>query len=145
MWGQNGELDMRLIDADKLGLTDFEIVMCNGSYKEALQLLLDKINSAEVIGVFSTTEHNNGWIPVSERLPEEHKNVLLYFKSGRYCPHNPFQIGHIGTHEIEDHFFEQIGVATVWYTNNYYYDFDQVAAWMPLPDPYKAEVNDEID
>lgn len=35
---------MRLIDADKIGLTDFEIVMCNGDYKEALKMLLDKIS-----------------------------------------------------------------------------------------------------
>ena len=29
---------MRLIDADEIGLTDFEIVMCNGDYKEALKM-----------------------------------------------------------------------------------------------------------
>lgn len=37
---------MRLIDADKLGLTDFEILMCNGDYKEALKILIDKIDNA---------------------------------------------------------------------------------------------------
>lgn len=36
---------MRLIDADEIGLTDFEIVMCNGDYKEALKMLLDKISN----------------------------------------------------------------------------------------------------
>ena len=36
---------MRLIDADKIGLTDFEIVMSNGDYKEALKMLLDKISN----------------------------------------------------------------------------------------------------
>lgn len=36
---------MRLIDADEIGLTDFEIVMCNGAYKEALKMLLDKISN----------------------------------------------------------------------------------------------------
>ena len=36
---------MRLIDADKIGLTDFEIVMCNGDYKKALTMLLDKISN----------------------------------------------------------------------------------------------------
>ena len=29
-----------------IGLTDFEIVMCNGDYKEALKMLLDKIEKA---------------------------------------------------------------------------------------------------
>ena len=36
---------MRLIDADEIGLTDFEIIMCNGDYKEALKMLLDKISN----------------------------------------------------------------------------------------------------
>ena len=36
---------MRLIDADEIGLTDFEIVMCDGDYKEALKMLLDKISN----------------------------------------------------------------------------------------------------
>ena len=39
----------RLIDANKLGLTDFEIVMCNGNYKEALKLLLSKIEEAPTV------------------------------------------------------------------------------------------------
>ena len=40
---------MRLIDADKLGLTDFEIFMCDGDYKEALKLLLSKIGNAPTV------------------------------------------------------------------------------------------------
>lgn len=40
---------MRLIDADKLGLTDFEIFMCDGDYKEALKMVLSKIDSAPAI------------------------------------------------------------------------------------------------
>ena len=37
---------MRLIDADEIGLTDFEIFMCNGDYKEALKMILEKIEKA---------------------------------------------------------------------------------------------------
>ena len=40
---------MRLIDRDKIGLTDFEIIMCNGDYKEALKMLLNKIDNAPTI------------------------------------------------------------------------------------------------
>lgn len=39
---------MNLIDKDKLGLTDFEIVSCK-DYKEVLQKLLNKIDSAEAV------------------------------------------------------------------------------------------------
>lgn len=39
----------RLIYADKLGLTDFEIVMCDGDYKKALKMILNKIDNAPTI------------------------------------------------------------------------------------------------
>lgn len=39
----------RMIDADLLGLTDMEIIMCDGDYKEALKMLLDKIENAPTI------------------------------------------------------------------------------------------------
>ena len=40
---------MRLTDADLLGLTDMEIIMCDGDYKEALKMLIDKIEHAPTI------------------------------------------------------------------------------------------------
>ena len=40
---------MRLIDADKLGLTDFEIILCDGDYKEVLKQILCKIENAPTI------------------------------------------------------------------------------------------------
>ncbi len=33
------------IERGKIGLTDFEIAMCNGDYKKGLKMLLDKIES----------------------------------------------------------------------------------------------------
>lgn len=39
----------RLIDSEKLGLTDFEIVMCDGDYKEALKMVLGKIEDAPIV------------------------------------------------------------------------------------------------
>lgn len=34
-----------------IGLTDFEMVMCNGDYKEALKMLLDKIENAPSVNL----------------------------------------------------------------------------------------------
>ena len=42
---------MRPIDADKISLTDFEIVMCNGNYKIALEMLLQKIEDAPTLKI----------------------------------------------------------------------------------------------
>ena len=40
---------MRAIDADLLVLTDMEIIMCDGDYKEALKMLIDKIEHVPTI------------------------------------------------------------------------------------------------
>ena len=39
----------KLIDADTLGMTDFEIVMCNGDYKELAKMILEKIENAPTV------------------------------------------------------------------------------------------------
>jgi len=40
---------MRLIDADALGVTDFELALCGGDYKELCKTLIAKVESAPVI------------------------------------------------------------------------------------------------
>ena len=52
---------MRLIDADLLGLTDMEIIMCDGDYKKALKMLIDKIEHSPTIDL--AEPH---WIPCSD-------------------------------------------------------------------------------
>ena len=66
------------------------------------------------------------WIPISDKLPELKRDVLVFLKNGRFfvCALFPGSAGQkywwIGEEEI--HFL-----------------FDDVVAWRPLPDPYKAE------
>lgn len=69
------------------------------------------------------------WIPVSERLPKYGKEVLT-------CSNDGF----IEIQSIEN---------DVWDEYNYWEnqngdrsDFDEVIAWQPLPEPYKAESED---
>lgn len=87
-------------------------------------------------------EYNNGWIPCSERLPEERDSMFAKLK---------------GTDKWSDHMFEKISDdvnATVefedgtrktmtlhtndgkWNTNNRIVKCN-VIAWQPLPEPYK--------
>lgn len=77
----------------------------------------------------SSSENPNKWIPVSERLPEDHENVLIYLSS------NQIAIGLYNSHRIS--FMDKpIGWGADaphdWSSN-------EVVAWMPLPQPYKAE------
>lgn len=62
---------MRPIDADLLGLTDMEIIMCDGDYKKALKMLIDKIEHAPTI----EPEREKGkWI---ERNPQNSDRCRL--------------------------------------------------------------------
>ena len=62
------------------------------------------------------------WIPVTERLPAYGEDVILSMY-GDYC------IGYlVSTYE---------GIGYEWHHSGYIYDFDEVQAWMPLPEPYK--------
>lgn len=98
--------------------------------KEIDQEQIEALNVA-----IQALEHKTEWIPVSERLPEDHENVLIYLSSnqitiGLYNSHRlPFMDKPIGWGADEPHNWSS----------------DEVIAWMPLPEPYKAEseVSDE--
>lgn len=78
-------------------------------------------------------EKENGWIPVSERLPEEDGRYLATFKYGiKVCMVGygsckrtvlGYPIGH-GWYNLEE---------------AQYYAEDSIIAWMHLPEPYKED------
>ncbi len=73
------------------------------------------------------------WIPVSERLPKDHKNVLIYLSL------NQITIGLYNSHRLP-FMNKPIG----WGANAPHdWSSDEVVAWMPLPEPYKAENEDK--
>ena len=71
-------------------------------------------------------QHNNGWIPVEEDLPEPNKYVLLSFSNcstpeiGRYEEDNKGGAFYLGDEE-------ETCISQMFFVN----------AWMPLPEPYK--------
>lgn len=107
---------MRLIDADLLGLSDMEIVMCDGDYKEALKMLIDKIERAPTID----PQRTGKWIPCSSQLPELDVYVIAttqWYEITMAC-------------RIDD------GEWFIHEDNANAYD-DDILAWMPLPEPYR--------
>lgn len=85
-------------------------------------MLLDEIENLPAADVI---ERRNGkWIPVTERLPEEGKYVLVYGKELHPNPHA-----------------SQIEVSKV-YDGNYWSGFGRtgkITHWMPLPEPPEGE------
>ena len=131
----------RPIDADLLGLTDMEIIMCDGDYKEALKMLIDKIEDAPTI------ESEPQWIPVSERLPEEHDSIFKRYYGTDKWRNAMFQSSSekvITTCEFADgtRFTEtNMTCDGKWRTDKY--PPRTVIAWMPLPEPYREEGGSE--
>lgn len=65
-----------------------------------------------------TEEYNNGWIPCSERLPEENLNVIACFAHGLVT-------------ELTFHNGLFHGI--------YDYNTNVIIAWQPLPAPYQPK------
>ena len=91
-------------------------------------------------------EYNGGWIPCSERLPEERDWCLAVFEE--------VDTGFIGIPYIAEYLMGNHTIATTedgWIIHNCtdmeneyaeYYKKLRCVAWQPLPEPYKAESED---
>ena len=83
----------RLIDSEKLGLTDFEIVMCDGDYKEALKMVLGKIEDAPTVDA-EPVRHGHWINHFDDLFPEEstqecsvcHAEQMGTMLNDNYCP-----------------------------------------------------------
>jgi len=82
------------------------------------------------------------WIPVSERLPEENGNFLTVDEHGYihiFCFVNNLKM-------VDDFYFFDKNNVPGWYDYDSefgFYQIKDIVAWMPLPQPYKAESEDK--
>ena len=91
-----------------------EIPLYTGKIKRIINELSDEYKS-------NLSGNLTGWIPCSERLPEEKDDVLVW--------------------KDDMHSIARFNKPTKsWYSNDFPFDeSDEVIAWQPLPEPYKPE------
>jgi len=82
----------------------------------------------------SSMYYNGGWIPCSERLPEKDDQYIctVKFKHENGYP------------DEETHAVEYIKAYGGWDMDRFFNECNpRLIAWMPLPEPYKAESEDK--
>lgn len=115
--GINHDCNMRLCDGCSLNYEQGNM----GEQKEALDMAIKALEQTS-------------WIPVSERLPEKTDYYLIQY-SREVCP-DEMAVAFYSVEEAE-------------VDSNYTWEFKPIAdckeviAWMSLPQPYKAESEDE--
>lgn len=112
----------RLINADKLKKDILSLQDCYNGFSDAY----DKACIIGVIDEQPTIEERNRWIPCSERLPEVGQDILMSV-GGMYTAEGCLR---------EDGDWCQFR----W---NSLLRKDMVGAWMPLPEPYMMEVEND--
>lgn len=101
---------------------------------------LDIVNT--LLNDLEQDEKENGWIPVSERVPEDEKEYLVTLEKVYGTPEKLYGIAN----------YLKFGDAGYWNEKKYgYLEWDKysdghggtkmykVIAWMPLPEPYKED------
>ena len=86
------------------------------------------------------------WIPCSERLPEEYGEYMITWTTSHSMVNGKYSLLGIAEYELSSEYdHENNRFRGEWLLEDYIKNYPnvKVTAWMPLPEPYKAESEDE--
>lgn len=100
-------------------------------FKPLFDKVIETVSECEEPGTPSAQQ----WIPVSERLPDSPKQVLVYARSVHYALAKYDEM-----READGSYKKQWVTFDAWKP---FYTIKEVIAWQPLPEPYKGGERDE--
>lgn len=112
-------------------MTREEYIKFANALKNNYTIDFDKLPEFCDMAISALSENKGEWIPVSERLPEKSDRYWCTFGGTTYLAgiDSDFYTTESDAKELFDDNWEEY---TGWQSRN-------VIAWMPLPEPYKAE------
>ena len=117
---------MRLIDADAIVFTHtIARSIDDGHNWNELCVTKDEIDD------MPSAEPELKWIPVTERLPEDNRQVLVYAQSTHFALAKYDEM-----READGEWKKQWVTFDAWKP---FYTIKNVIAWMPLPEPWRGE------
>ena len=139
-------LNLTTDDIEKAEDLDFEIESLMPSYSNLLKANNQLKKQIEMLKLYRDCEkHSVRWIPVSERLPNDRDWYLGIFKESDTGWVNPlpFVCDYVGreTKATTKEFWILRGFTDIDNPIDYYLNLECVA-WMPLPEPYQMESED---
>ena len=110
------EIKDHTIEFESFGMCDDYVSV--GWIKEIIRSHMDDV-----------PDNNDGWIPVSEKLPEESDYYMACICNDEVCDYDfrKTWFAHADDYDMDKSEWREL------------YDFERVIAWQPLPEPYKEK------
>lgn len=122
----------KLKDYEETGLMPDKVLELNEEMQEQARQMLERVARLSDEIERMKGEERQQWIPVTERLPEPETYILVSFDNYTFPDIATYRVDDDGSGAFYPGDEDYTYLSTGFFVN----------AWMPLPEPYKAEVEE---